>query len=390
MQRGNTQVPLSKPKEKYEEYTAALSVFSDGLLNEAYRPLLEPPPPPSGTTTSSCENETNTAVSSDINPIYIEMYNKCKLAANVIQRYESIPGFLKSYNTLSSKRPGPRRAMSKNAALSQSMSGPTSGVNRSTFRPGGKLSSSQIKYPSTNSADSSVSSSARKRSLTPTLEVTTSGMATAPPQAAIKFLQKLNSSSARDESDKKKRKKHTLNSKDSSSEDKEFLNDQNDQTSSSGSEHEDVSGMTDTSTNNNITNKSIQKSPLSEEQPTMKLQDDSNMESKHHPENRQHEIGSMENTFDVGDDVLCYYESDQKWYECIVRNVHREVVHGASKTDNDPNTIINVSPKRLSRSKNKTQQQIVSIVGYDVEYDDGTGEEHVDPKRIKDRYVLSI
>ena len=96
----------------------------------------------------------------------------------------------------------------------------------------------------------------------------------------------------------------------------------------------------------------------------------------------------MQKIFDVGDDVLCYFESDQKWCECIVRNVHREIVHGTPVAENDPNTTVNVSPKRLSRQKNKVHQQIVTIVGYDVEYDDGTGEEHVDPKRIKDRCVF--
>ena len=48
-------------------------------------------------------------------------------------------------------------------------------------------------------------------------------------------------------------------------------------------------------------------------------------------------------------------------------------------------TAVNVSPKRLSRNKNKIDEQIVTIVGYDVEYDDGTGEEYVEPERIKDR-----
>jgi hypothetical protein len=369
MQRGNTntQAHVNRPKAKYEEYTAALSVFNDGMLNEAYRPLLE-----SSSSTSSCKNETNT-ISLEMNPIYIDLYKKCKSASDIIQRYESIPGFLKSYNTSTSRRPGPRRL--SNVVVSQSMFGPTSGVNRSNFRPGGKL-------PTTNSANSSVSSSARKRSLTPTLEVTSSDKATAPPQSAIKFLKALNSNPVNNASDTK-RMRSNLNSKDSSLEDdKECSYDKDD--SSSKSEQEELSGTVDMTTAND----SIQNLPPSGEQPTLKRKDDSNIESKNQPEIIKTEIGSMRKTFDVGDDVLCYFETDQKWCECIVRNVHREIVHGTPIAENDPNTTVNVSPKRLSRRKNKVHQQVVTIVGYDVEYDDGTGEEHVDPKRIKDRCVF--
>jgi hypothetical protein len=361
MQRVHAQ---SNPQAKYEEYTEALSVFNDALLNEACRPLADPP-------ASSCENETNTE-SSGINPIYLALHKKCKLASNVIKRYESIPGFLKSY-TLSSKWPGPRRLSN---AMSQSMSGPSSGVKRSNFRPGGKVPINQVKIPSANSANSSVSSSARKRSLTPTLEVTSSDRATAPPQAAIKFLKALNSGSVSNGSTRK-RMKHDMNLKDSSSyNDKEF-NDKDDTSSSSRSEQEEISEMAGSTTEND----SIQRDPLLDQQERQRENDDSKIQ----PEAISNKLDSTGMIFDVGDEVLCYYESDQKWYECIVRNVHREIVHGKTKTEDDPHTVVNVSPKRLSRNKNKTDQQIVTIVGYDVEYDDGTGEEFVEPERIKDR-----
>lgn len=353
MQRTHAQVSSSNPQAKYEEYTEALSVFNDALLNEACRPLVDPP--------ASSEHETNKE-SSDINPIYLALHKKCKLASNTIKRYESIPGFLKSY-TLSSKWPGPRRLSN---AISQTMSGPSSGVKRSNFRPGAKIPINQVKIPSANSANSSVSSSARKRSLTPTLEVTSSDKATAPPQAAIEFLKALNSGSVSNGGSTKKRAKHDTNLKDASSCDNKEFNDNDDASSSNRSEQEEKE----------ITEMDQQESQRE------------NDESKNQPEAISNKLDSTRVVFDVGDEVLCYYESDQKWYECIVRNVHREIVHGETKTEDEPNTAVNVSPKRLSRKKNKIDQQIVTIVAYDVEYDDGTGEEYVKPERIKDRYVL--
>jgi len=104
-----------------------------------------------------------------------------------------------------------------------------------------------------------------------------------------------------------------------------------------------------------------------------------------------------EDTFLVGDDVLVYYDPDDKWYEAIVSNVNyaeRKDTSDSSngkEQDKDPTTgksDIRASRRRTRTASNVSGEKLI-IESYDCEYDNGEHQGNIIPLNIQSRYLDS-
>ena len=103
------------------------------------------------------------------------------------------------------------------------------------------------------------------------------------------------------------------------------------------------------------------------------------------------------NTFLVGDDVLVYFEPDDKWYEAIVSNVNYAERKDTSDNNNGKEQDIDPAPgkpnvrvsRRIARTASNVSGEKVIIESYDCEYDNGEHQGHVIPLNIQSRYLDS-
>ncbi|GFH50814.1 predicted protein [Chaetoceros tenuissimus] len=97
-------------------------------------------------------------------------------------------------------------------------------------------------------------------------------------------------------------------------------------------------------------------------------------------------------TFGVGEDVLVYYEPDDKWYEAIVSNVNTEKIEDSKSDDGEGDKNTKTNSRRSARGQggrankqSSDEKSNLKIVSYDVEYDNGEHHENVAPINIQGR-----
>ena len=213
------------------------------------------------------------------------------------------------------------------------------------------------------------------------------GKRAAPPANAMKFLQALNQkadSSSKASSGTKRgvksassgqptKRARKMSREEKEEEEEEFLDDDS---SSSGEEEEFE------------VEKNAEASKESEK-------DDSTSTSKRRSNGKAKKNAPTEETgetFGVGEDVLVYYEPDDKWYEAIVSNVNTEKVEDSKSDEGEGDKNTKTTSRRSVRGQgNRANKQSsdeksnLKIVSYDVEYDNGEHHENVAPINIQGR-----
>lgn len=365
------------------DYKAAMQVFNNELLTEACQLLLSNISNHDKPSREKCDEE------------FHEIYKRCYKASETISKVESLPGF--SINTAPQQKQPHRNIQMPSGIHRKGSFGSanTSNAPAAGFQPKknhglqkpNSLKRSVSAGSSTSITSSLTSNHSTRRTTSPTPMQDDSKRA-APPANAMKFLQALNQkadSSSKASSGTKRgvkpssggqptKRMRKMSREEKDEEEDEFVEDDR---SSSGEEEE-------FEIENNA-------------EPSNEFEKDDNTSTpKRRNNGKQKKNAPTEETgetFGVGEDVLVYYEPDDKWYEAIVSNVNTEKVEdskfdSSSEGDKNTKTISRRSTRGQGGRTNKQssdEKSNLKIVSYDVEYDNGEHHENVAPINIQGR-----
>lgn len=365
------------------DYKVAMQVFNNELLTEACQLLLS----------NSSNHDKSSGEKRDEK--FQEIYKRCYKASETISKVESLPGF--SLN-IAPQQKQPHRIVQMPSSMHRKGSfgsATTSNAPVAGFQPKknhvlqkpNSLKRSVSAGSSASITSSLTSNHSTRRSTASPTPMLDDGKRALPPATAMKFLQALNKktdSSSKASSGTKRgaksassgqptKRMRKMSREEKEEEEEEFLEDDS---SSSGEEEEfEVEKNAEAS-------KEYEK-------------DDNTSKSKRRSNGKAKKNAPTEETgetFGVGEDVLVYYEPDDKWYEAIVSNVNTEKVEDSKSDegegDKNTKTISRRSARGQGGRSNKQssdEKSNLKIVSYDVEYDNGEHHENVAPINIQGR-----